>query len=356
MKEIQYRIFSLRTHKKNLRIKRSNVCQFELTFRCPLYCRHCYTGCYNQPAYFKEELKTQEVKTILDKVYQAGVIWLCLTGGDPLARADFLEIYSYAKQKGFIVSVFTSGYLLDKKIVKFLKSKPPFVIELTLNAVTEQLYEKISGVKGSFLRLMKGINLLIKERIPLKIKTQVTKDNLEELTKIKKLVEGLGLEFRPSHILYPRLNGDKTPCNLRISPKEILGLDADDRRLSACDDWRLQDSNPHPPTVNLFTCAIGGGDGFHIDPLGNIFLCNLMRKTDFNLLKTDLGYALDGLISQVREKSFLTDSACRDCSLKRLCNWCPGRAYLEKDKEEEPIEYYCELARLQRMIEKKTDV
>ncbi|MFQ5868041.1 MAG: radical SAM protein, partial [bacterium] len=86
MREIQYKTFSLRTHKKNWLLKRPNVCQFELTFGCNLHCKHCYTDCYNKPDCLKKELKTGEVKFILDKVYKAGVIWLCFTGGDPLTR------------------------------------------------------------------------------------------------------------------------------------------------------------------------------------------------------------------------------------------------------------------------------
>ncbi|GAF88367.1 unnamed protein product, partial [marine sediment metagenome] len=118
MREIQYKTFSLRTHKINWLLKRPNVCQFELTFGCNLHCKHCYTDCYNKPAYLKKELKTREVKFILDKVYKAGVIWLCFTGGDPLTRKDFLDIYSDAKDKGFIITLFTNGYSMTEEIAK----------------------------------------------------------------------------------------------------------------------------------------------------------------------------------------------------------------------------------------------
>ncbi|MEA3560790.1 MAG: radical SAM protein [Candidatus Omnitrophota bacterium] len=129
MKEIQYKTFSLRTHKKNWRIKRSNVCQFELTFKCGLNCSYCYVSCYNKPECIKNELTTKGVKFILDKVYNAGIIWLCLTGGDPLTREDFLEIYSYAKNKGLIITIFTNGYSMTKEIADYLEKRPPFVKE-----------------------------------------------------------------------------------------------------------------------------------------------------------------------------------------------------------------------------------
>ncbi len=362
-REIHYKTFSWRTHKKNWQLKRPNVCQFELTFRCGLRCKYCYTDCYNKPDYIKKELKTKEVKFILDKVYKAGVIWLCFTGGDPLIRDDFLDIYSYAKDKGFIITIFTNGYSMTKRVAHYLKERPPFVIEMTLNAVTRKTYEDISQVKDSYDRAMDGLKMITQRKLPLKIKTQVMQDNLEELPKIKEFVENLGLKFRPSSDLHSCLNGDLTPCNLRIPPAEALNLDKrlglnskkeeEEDRLSAI-GYRRKPETQHrtvktesqTPHTNLFRCTVGGGDGINLDPYGNMFLCNLIRKPSFNLLKVDIGYAANRLLPLVRGKKFTTDSKCNGCNLRGLCLWCPGRALVETGNEEMPLEYYCELAHL----------
>jgi len=356
MKKIQYRVFSLRTHKKNWRIKKPNVCQFELTFGCGLRCKHCYTDCYNLPVYLKRELNLKEIKFILDKVYKAGVIWVCFTGGDPLTRKDFLDIYSYAKDKGFIVTIFTNAYSMTKDIVKYLKKRPPFVIEMTLNAITKEAYEKISQVEGSFDKAMEGIKLILKAKLPLKIKTQITQDNLGEVPKIKEFIQGRGLKFSPSIDLHARLNGDLTPCNLRISPEKILDLNGKkhsaDEECVARNTLHVARSASHVPRrasrSNLFGCAIGGGDGFHVDPYGNTFQCNLIRKPYFNLLKVDVEYALDKLLPLVRNKKFTTSSKCNGCNLREFCRTCPGRAYVEIGDMQAPIEYYCELAKMQK--------
>ncbi len=350
MREISYRKFSWNTHKRNWTLKRPNVCQFELTFRCGLHCRHCYTDCYNKVSYIKRELKTDQVKFILDKIYRAGCLWLCFTGGDPLTRKDFLDIYSYAKDKGFIITIFTNGYSMTKEIANYLKRRPPFVIELTLNAVGEQLYEKISQVKGSFKKTMQGIDLILKARLPLKIKTQITKDNLVEFVKLKKFIKGLGLKFRPSVDLHARLDGDLTPCNLRISPEEVLNLDGRVNPDCPNEPDRLdRNQKPHTshftPNTQLFQCAVGGGDGINLDPYGNTFLCNLIRKPKLNLLKVDVEYAQSKLLPLVRDKKFTTDSKCKDCKLREFCWWCPGKAYVETKDKESPISYYCKLTR-----------
>ncbi len=345
MRGIQYRRFSLTTHEKNLRLNRASVCQFELTFRCGLHCKHCYTDCYNKRVYIKKELKTGQIKLILDKIHKAGVIWLCFTGGDPLTRSDFPDIYSYAKDKGFIITVFTNGYSMTDKVIKHFEEKPPFVIEITLNAVTEDLYERISRVEGSFVRVMKAINLILEKNLPLKIKTQITKDNFEELPKIENFTRTLGLQFTPSHILDPRLDGDLIPCNLRVSPYEVLSLNKGKRLQDKECDLRLNKNT----RSYLFHCAIGGGDSFFIGPYGDIFLCNLIRAPKSSLLEKDVEDALNRLLPRVREKKFRTASKCKDCSLRKICYWCPGRAYLEHGDMEKPIKYYCTLAELQRL-------
>ncbi|MFC1623913.1 radical SAM protein [Candidatus Omnitrophota bacterium] len=342
MKEIQYKKFSWDTHKKNLKLESPSVCQFELTFRCGLNCNYCYAICYNKPEYVQKELDTEQVKFILDKVHKEGTLWLCFTGGDPLERGDFLDIYSYAKDKGFIISIFTNGYSMTEEIVDYLRKNPPFVIEVTLNAATRKTYEKISGINGSFEKTMKGIDLILQGGLSLKIKTQVIKDNLEELPKIKNFIEGLGLEFRPSSFLHARLDKDSSPCGLRISPEEVLNLNG--KKLPNNDCKVLPKTEKLQPTIELFSCAIGGGDGINIDPYGNLTPCNCLREPKADLLKEDFEEARNVILGWARSRRYITNSKCRDCLIREICYNCPGKAFLEMGNLEGQLDWFCELA------------
>lgn len=356
MKEIRYRDFSWQTHQKNWRQGRPNVCQFELTFGCGLHCRHCYTDCYNKPRYIKKELDTRKVKQIFDKIYNAGVVWLCLTGGDPLARRDFREIYSYARDSGFLITILTNGYSMTREIAGYLKEQPPFAIELTLNAVTKDVYEKISQVKGSFAKAMKGIDLILGAGLPLKIKTQVTKENLKILPEIKRFVESRGLVFHPSVFLHARLDGDLTPCGQRISTREVLSLDG--KAPPEVDDDCVLRITSHLPAGrqgasrrtlkrSLFRCAIGGGDGVYVDPYGNLVLCNSIREPRISLLKEDIYEARQRLAGWVHKENLPSDSPCKDCAIRNSCFNCPGKALLEKGRMEGTVDWYCQLAHLE---------
>ena len=342
MQRVKYQTFSLGAHRRNWQLLQPNACQFELTFRCDLRCTYCYTACYNQPGHFTKELSASQVCYILDKVYQAGVIWLTLTGGDPLTRKDFLEIYAYAKKKGFLISIFTNGCSMNKETVLYLKKNLPFAIEVTLNAVTEDTYEKISGKSHSFKKAMEAIALMRTHSLPLKIKTQVTRENVYQLPQIKKFVRAIGLKFHPDAILFPRLNKDKVPCTLRLEPEQIMRLNGKPfTKEGGCSvPLRNRDNRRL-----FFPCTITGGDGFWINPYGEMFLCNLMRKPCFNLLRHDLLPAMQQLLSAVRNRTMSKNASCSNyCRWRGTCLNCPGKAYLEKGDEEARLEYYCSLA------------
>src|SRR5437899_3341517 len=86
--------------------------QWELTCRCNLRCVMCYTDCFNTPDMLRQELSFREIIRIMDEIREAGCLELTFTGGEPLARRDFLDIYAHAKQEGFLVTVFTNGTLV----------------------------------------------------------------------------------------------------------------------------------------------------------------------------------------------------------------------------------------------------
>jgi radical SAM protein with 4Fe4S-binding SPASM domain len=349
MKDVSYKNFSLRLHQKKWCRGRFNSCQFELTFGCPLHCRYCYSDCYNNRDDIGKELKTGQIIQLLDKIYEEGVFWLGLTGGDPLSRKDFPEIYTYAREKGFLVTLFTSGILISEAMADYLKKLPPFCIELTLNAIDQEAYERISGVEGSYEKVLSGINRLKERGLPFKIKTMALTQNYEMLGDIKGFLESLGQKLRLGHPIHARLNGDLTPCRWRLEPDKILEIDNrlnksfPKKKMKADFAERPKSKRKQLPNPRLFRCA-AGSDSFHIDPYGHMFLCGTVRKPSINLLQ---GEIMEGRtqFTKLVAKEFMTDSTCRNCLLWHICQWCPGIALLEKGNAEAPIEYFCQLAK-----------
>lgn len=355
--EISYSEFGERLH-NNAVAKRIPISgSFELTFRCNLHCAHCYCNLPpNDQNAIEKELTTKEVFNILDQTAEAGCLWLLITGGEPLLREDFLEIYAYAKTKGFIITLFTNGTLITPEIANYLKEWPPVKVEITLYGVTSGTHEKVTGIPDSYKRSQRGIDLLLERGIPLGLKTIAMTLNKDEIWQIGEYAEELGAEFRFDPILNPRLDGSKTPCDFRLSPEEVVKLDLADEAKS--EGWREFCKKFVGPSQsdNLFVCG-AGVSMFHIDPYGRISACEMVRFQNYDLSR---GSFEEGWYQAIPE--FLTlkpkgNYPCGKCDLISLCGQCPGWAWLENANIEGPVEYLCQIAHLRAkaFVKKRTE-
>jgi MoaA/NifB/PqqE/SkfB family radical SAM enzyme len=92
--------------------------------------------------------------------------------GGPLLRKSFLETYTYAKKKGFIVTLFTNATLMTTAIV-VLVEWPPHKVKIALYGATKETYDRITGIPSSFERCKRGVGFLLERNIPLELKTMV---------------------------------------------------------------------------------------------------------------------------------------------------------------------------------------
>jgi MoaA/NifB/PqqE/SkfB family radical SAM enzyme len=120
------------------------ACQWEVTCRCNLHCVMCYTDCFNEPERIRQELSTAELLRIMEELAQAGCLELCLTGGEPLARPDFFQIYERAIKLGFLVTLFTNGTLITESIADRLATLPPHRADISLHGMTETTFEQVT--------------------------------------------------------------------------------------------------------------------------------------------------------------------------------------------------------------------
>ena len=349
-----YAQFGKDLHKKAVEKRIPISGSYELTFRCNLRCAHCYCNLpLNDREAVEKELTTQKVFKIFDQMAEAGCLWLLITGGEPLLRKDFLEIYSYAKKKGFIITLFTNGTLITQEIADYLAEWPPFLVEVTLYGATKETHEKVTGVPGSFLRFQRGIDLLLERKIPLGLKTMVMTLNHDGLWEIKEYAERSDVKFRFDPVLNPRLDGSKAPCSLRLSPEDVLKLDlADEKRAKEWKDFCEKFIGP-PQSDGLFSCG-AGVFAFHIDPYGQMSMCEMVRFKSYDLRNGSFEEGWHQFFPELLALKPTGDYPCARCELISLCGQCPGWAWLENGNPELPVEYLCQLAHLRADLFKKT--
>ncbi|MCK7514178.1 MAG: radical SAM protein [Desulfobacterales bacterium] len=233
------------------------------------------------------ELTCDEHCRVLDEIAGAGCLWLLYTGGEIFVRNDFPDIYAYAKEKGFLITLFTNGTLITPAIANYLAERPPFLIEITIYGATAKTHESITGTAASYEQCMHGIRLLKERRLPLRLKTMALTLNRHELEDMKRIAEKeWGLEFRFDAMINPRIDCAVTPLSVRLSPKEVVELDLQDPR--RMEEWRrfcrMCDSlvDPHRTGDDLYSCG-GGIHSFAVDPYGMLRICALSNGNGYDL-------------------------------------------------------------------------
>lgn len=345
---------------KKMKDKRSLVSfELELTARCNNNCRHCYINLpVNDEKAKKEEISFDEIKNIVDEAVSLGALWCLITGGEPLLRKDFFEIYLYLKKKGLLVSVFTNATLINEEHIRFFKKYRPRDIEVTVYGVDEETYGRVTRKKGSFNSFIRGLDLLLENGIKVRLKAMALRSNVHQLSEISRFCRERTKDyFRFDPFLHLRFDGDKKRNeeikSERLSPKEIVAIEqADPERSRALEKQcnkliipRLSQSDCH----HLFSCGAGRGS-FTVSYDGFFRLCASLWHPEcvYDLKKGSLGEAWHSFVPQVRSmrsnnEEFLRN--CRACSLINLCMWCPAYSYLETEELDRPVKYFCDVAR-----------
>ena len=253
------------------------ACQWEVTCRCNLHCVMCYTDCFNEPDHIRHELSTVELLRILDELAEAGCLELCLTGGEPLARPDFFQLYERAIHLGFLVTVFTNGTLITESIADRLATFPPHRVEISLHGLTATTFEQVTLGRGSFNRCRQAIAWLIERQIPLTLKSTAMTLNRHELLSIKRSVDEIGsVRYKLGEEIRPTLDGSGGPLQFALQTEALDELHRQDPQL-----WREACDRTTPDTRP----CLSGMRRFHIDAYGFLQLCSGNRAHGYDLRK-----------------------------------------------------------------------
>jgi len=349
-----YGEFSLALHDRIGDKRAAMDVTLELTRRCPLQCQHCYNNLpMGDLAARNRELSKQEYFSLLDDLAGMGVLWILFTGGEIFARKDFLEIYTYAKRKGFLITLFTNGILINEKIADYLCEYPPFGIEITLYGRTRETYEKLTAMPGSYDRCLRAIHLLLERGLPLKLKTVGTSINRHEIAEMRRFAEDeLGVDFKFDSMINPRIDCSQAPLGVRLSPEEVVTLDLQWHKVADAHRKALEREFASPPrhgSDSIYSCG-GGVRGFAVDPYGMMSICVISHRDMYDIRKGSVREGWEKFLMEVRGKRRTRPSKCAACQIRSVCDMCPANGELENNDPESPVDFLCEVAHLRAMV------
>ena len=261
--------------------------QWELTCRCNLRCVMCYTDCFNTPERLRHELTLTEITRIMDELHAEGCLELCLTGGEPLARRDFREIYDYAKDRGFLLTIFTNGTLVTPAIADHWRASPPTMVEISMHGLGPESFERITQGPGSHARCLAGIRRLLERKLPLTLKTTGMTLNRDEIVRIRTWVAELGDEYGTT-VRYkfgsdvrPRLDSATDVQRFQLAAGDVDAIERADPELSAERDRQNHAYLDH--TRRGASLCGAEQSRFHIDAYGQLQLCSSNRRHSYDL-------------------------------------------------------------------------
>jgi len=351
MDQLSYAAFSADLHQRQAGQRTPMQVSIEVTRRCPLECQHCYNNLPmgDQDARSRE-MTTEEHFRVLDELVEMGCFWLLYTGGEIFARKDFLEIYTYAKKKGFLITLFTNGTLITEKIADYLVEWPPFAIEITLYGRTKETYEALTAIPGSYDRCLRGIKLLRERGLPLKLKTMATSINKHEVFAMWQFAEEeLGVEFKMDGQINPRIDCSQSPLAVRLTPEEVVALDlhapkgvSEYRRLAKHD---LENPASLAQGDTVYFCG-GGMNSFAINAYGEMGICVISQQETFSVRGVGVKSVWEESLLQLRSRKRTRVTKCIQCRIQSLCGMCPANGELENGDRESPVSFLCHVAHL----------
>jgi radical SAM protein with 4Fe4S-binding SPASM domain len=345
-----------------------NSFDLEITARCNNDCRHCYINLPAGDAAARDrEISVAEISRIADEAVSLGAVWCLITGGEPLLREDFEDVYITLKRKGLLLSVFTNATLVAKEHLQLFKRYPPRDVEVSVYGVTEETYERVTRRSGSFAAFRRGLDWLLENGIRVRLKAMALRSNVDELPQIahfcRERTEDL---FRFDPFLHMRYDGNPERNEEiraeRLSPTEIVAIEqADEERFGSlekdCDKLIFPAGQDHSDCDHLFRCGAGNGS-FTVSYDGMFQLCPSLVHPDcvYDLRKGHLAEAWNDFVPKVRgmrssSPEFL--EKCHVCPIVNLCIWCPAHAHLETGSMEALVQYFCDVAHArERMLRK----
>ncbi len=334
----------------------------ELTERCNNDCAHCSIGRpASDPDALRREMPAAEVVGYLREAASLGCLSVRLTGGEPLLREDFEEIYLAARRLGLKVLLFTNATLVTPRLAALFARVPPLEkIEVSVYGMTRPSYEAVTRNPGSYEALRRGLKLLDDAGVLYIVKGAVLPANRHETAEFERWASGLrGMDRRPSYVatLDLRSRRDDAAKNdlirgLRLTPREIVRLSESWGKAFTKEMLEVCGSYSRAEGARLFACISGGGRGT-IDAYGSFQHCLLLRHPAavYDLRKGGgLRAAMTEFLPKLRAVEARNPeylARCGRCFLKGLCGQCPARSWSEHGTLDTPVEYLCEVTHAQ---------
>jgi len=319
----------------------------DITTRCNLKCKHCRTDAVDY------ELSLDQIKIILEKLKHPRRRIIFISGGEPLIRADIVEIVKLIKNSFSFVGMNTNSLLLTEKLLGELEIAGLDYIQVSIDGL-KNTHDYIRG-HGTFEKAMKAMEMISNQsKIKIHVCCCVSKLNLHEIESLTSFlvtsknfkVDLLGFKrFVPKNEMAGKGNLGIDGFKNLLYTVEKMQVDYKDSQTQICVDASQKNVANYDNAIKILnkynlTCvgcsAATGGPSIRAD--GTVSPCTLLYVNSGNLLETNLDEIYR---SEIYEKLCLRElkGKCATCKYLKVCGGCRAVAlaihgdYLAEDPE-----------------------
>ena len=343
---------------------------FELSPVCNFSCRMCYVR-KTQKEVDSSPRPIVALEQWLDIARQArkqGMLFLLLTGGEPLLWPDFWELYEKLIHMGFLISINTNGSLIDDAAIEKFKKLPPARINITLYGASDETYEALCRAKHVFSRVDHAITGLRQAGIPVKLNCSLTPYNVEDLEAILDYAHRRGLLIEVNTYMFPPLRRDETLIgqNDRFTPEEAAYYHMRQFRLKNGETEyrsflkRIEEGLIDPPGLDescidpidgKIRCRAGKAS-FWITWDGWLSACGMATVPRVDLMTQPFAEAWKTLTAESGRVKL--SGTCMKCPDEKICHSCMAMAMAETGSPSGIPKYLCQMVReMKRLAEEE---
>lgn len=325
----------------------------ELLPICNMNCNMCYIRLSRTEMEKKGRMRTaDEWISMGEEMERAGVLFLLLTGGEPLLFPDFRRLYLSLRERGIILTVNTNGTLIDADWAAFFGENKPRRINITLYGADDRAYETLCHYPGGFEKTVQGIRLLKERGVDVKINGSVTKSNRNDMEKLYAIGRELGAPVHMDTYMLPGIHERKLPfeAQSRLEPEEAAAAEMEMLRNEMNPEafrmyvrqMLLQIKKEGNVYSEGITC-MAGNCSFAVNWQGEMRPCVTLEEPSVPVFETGFESAWQQISEKV--KAYRVNEKCRQCRLRPVCKTCVASARLETGEYDGLPEYLCRYAR-----------
>lgn len=350
-------------HQKGYKLGLPISGNFELTARCNFNCPMCYVHqSADQVAAQGGELTAQQWLEIAEAAQKKGMIFALLTGGEPLVRKDFFEIYDGMKKMGLMLSINSNGSMLKGEILERFLQDPPCRFNISLYGGSNETYKGMCGLPV-YDQVKENIRLLRQAGVEVSLNLSITPYNFQDLEQIYADAAELDVNVKASSYMYPpvRVNDAQYGFGNRLTASEaayhsvrwdMLRFTEEEFSMRAQNMCKIVNECKNDGSMESGECihCRAGSSSFWVTWQGKMVPCGMLTTPMIDLQL----HSFDEAWEYIRKETakIRMPSKCSGCAYKEVCSVCAAVCFTETGSYDQVPEYVCEKTKQQVEITK----